>query len=179
MSDRIRALVALAVDNPTSEEARTAAVKACQEIVKSGVLARLGSVAAPALRRDSYDIPPEVQEILRKQAEERAVYEAVERRERESRTVEGRAWHKRIAYGRTWCRACRRIVEDGEVYFTSAGVDRCLACDAQAEAIARDAEAAEPPVVRTKKSRKPRKPEPAAAEPGLGAREGGNPSPEG
>ncbi len=50
--ERIRALVALAVDNPLSEEARTAAVKACQEIAKSGLL---GERSTPVPRAPDFN----------------------------------------------------------------------------------------------------------------------------
>lgn len=153
--DRIRALVALAVDNPDSEESRTAAVKACIEIVKTGLLDRLlvPSHGDPATWV-SMSADPLIQEIMRAN-EARA---AVERAEYMLRSTEGRTWLKRVCWRRSFCRLCRGFIEEGAVMFSSALGDRCLTCDERAEAIAKAAEepapAAATPKPRAKRSRK-------------------------
>ena len=154
-NDRIRALVALAVDSPDSEESRTAAVRACIEIVKAGMLDRLvvPSHGDPTTWV-SMSADPLIQEIMR--ANEVRV--AVERAEYMLRSAEGRTWCKRVCFRRSFCRLCRGFIEEGAVMLSSAVGNRCLTCDERAEAIAKAAEAPMPaaatPKPRAKRSRK-------------------------
>jgi hypothetical protein len=134
--DRIRRLVALACDQHTTEEGRTAAVQACRLITKAGLLDRLlaPSRGAPSTWV-SMSEDPLIQQIIR-DSEARAV----ERAERMLRSTEGHAWLKRVCYRRSFCRLCRGFIEEGAVMFSSSFGDRCLACDERAEAIAKAAE---------------------------------------
>lgn len=147
-TDRIRALVALAVDQADSEEGRTAAVQACREIVKTGLLDH--GPAAPSFPHaaswapwDTATLSPEIQAIIRHAEEQRAAQAAVERAERAGRSTEGQQWFKRVCMRRSFCRACRSFIEEGEVHFSLGGIDRCLKCDEAAEAIAKANEAPE------------------------------------
>ena len=135
--DRIRALVALAVDQGDTEEGRTAAVVACRMIASGGMLDRLSasSHVDPSTWVPS-SMDPVIQEILRAN-EARA---AVERAEYMQRSTDGRTWVKRVCLRRSFCRMCRSFIDEGAVMFSQPGHDRCLACDESAEAIAKGAE---------------------------------------
>lgn len=150
---RIRALVALACDQSTTEEGRTAAVQACRLIKEAGLLDRLfvPSHGEPSTWV-SASADPLVQQIMR-EAEARA---AVERAEHNLRSAEGRTWCKRVCHRRSFCRLCRDFIDEGAVMFSSAVGDRCLACDQRVEAIARAAEQPQPapPPKRRARSRK-------------------------
>lgn len=147
--ERLRRLVALAVDNPHSEESRTAAVQACRLLHGSGLLERQQPAIAPA---PSYAAPwvpsPEVQARLA-EVEAAAKQAAAER---SARSAQGRPWRKLKCDRRVFCRVCRSFIEEGETAYASKESYRCLGCDSAAELAAK---ASEVPKRRT--SRKPRK----------------------
>jgi hypothetical protein len=107
MSDRarVRALVALAVDNPNSEESRTAAVRACQEIHRLGLLGE-ATAATSRPRFDDVDLndPDSVAEYVRRAQEADAAWKA-----------EHGSGSRKVRYSRrVFCFRCKSIIEGGE-----------------------------------------------------------------
>lgn len=105
-SDRakIRALVALAIDNPDSEESRTAAVRACQEIHRIGLLG--DPTASEHPRFDDVDLhdPAAVSDYIRRTQEADAAW-----------TAQHGPSTRRVRYSRrVFCFRCKSIIEGGE-----------------------------------------------------------------
>ena len=104
-TDRIRALVALAVDNPDSEESRTAAVRACIEIHRSGMLGE-ATTKSPLPRFEDLDLNDidAVREFNRIFKEQEAAWHAAY-----GKQTKKVRWSRRV-----FCFRCKSIVEGNE-----------------------------------------------------------------